>query len=43
MTSREITANDVTWFGEQCGEPENPPVLLIMGAMASGVWWPEDF
>jgi pimeloyl-ACP methyl ester carboxylesterase len=43
MTSREITVNDVTLFSERFGEPADPAILLIMGAMASGVWWPEDF
>ena len=26
---------------EAFGDPENPPLLLIMGAMASMLWWPE--
>ena len=25
------------------GDPADPPVLLIMGAMASMLWWPEAF
>nr|WP_180882773.1 alpha/beta hydrolase [Mesorhizobium loti] len=25
------------------GEPRNPSVLLIMGAMASMLWWPDEF
>ena len=28
---------------ETFGAPENPPLLLIMGAMASMLWWPEAF
>jgi pimeloyl-ACP methyl ester carboxylesterase len=43
MTSRHIVTNGVTLFAEECGDPEDPTILLIMGAMASGVWWPDDF
>jgi pimeloyl-ACP methyl ester carboxylesterase len=25
------------------GSPGDPPILLIMGAMASGIWWPDEF
>lgn len=25
------------------GDPAHPPLLLIMGAMASMLWWPEAF
>ncbi|MGX5826191.1 alpha/beta fold hydrolase [Mesorhizobium sp. 43Arga] len=28
---------------EAFGDPENPALLLIMGAMASMLWWPETF
>ncbi|WP_136618348.1 MULTISPECIES: alpha/beta fold hydrolase [Mesorhizobium] len=28
-------------ISEAFGEPINPPLLLIMGAMASMLWWPE--
>jgi pimeloyl-ACP methyl ester carboxylesterase len=38
----------VQWDGtilaaESFGDPADPAVLLIMGAMASGVWWPGEF
>src|SRR3569833_4114996 len=29
-------------FTESFGDRNAPPVLLIMGAMASGVWWPRS-
>jgi pimeloyl-ACP methyl ester carboxylesterase len=32
-----------TLFTESFGDSNAPPVLLIMGAMASGVWWPSSF
>ncbi|MER9582176.1 alpha/beta hydrolase [Mesorhizobium sp. M0276] len=28
-------------MSESFGDPANPPLLLIMGAMASMLWWPE--
>ncbi|TIU36887.1 MAG: alpha/beta hydrolase, partial [Mesorhizobium sp.] len=28
---------------ESFGSPKDPPILLIMGAMASMLWWPEPF
>ena len=34
---------DVALFSESVGDRNAPAVLLIMGAMASGVWWPEAF
>ncbi|TIN23712.1 MAG: alpha/beta hydrolase [Mesorhizobium sp.] len=30
-------------ISEAFGDPANPPLLLIMGAMASMLWWPEAF
>jgi pimeloyl-ACP methyl ester carboxylesterase len=43
--SNELRAaiNDGTLFTESFGDRDSPPVLLIMGAMASGVWWPDAF
>ena len=38
-----VTAGDARIFSENIGEPDAPAVLLIMGAMASGVWWPREF
>jgi pimeloyl-ACP methyl ester carboxylesterase len=35
--------DDATLFTENIGDRNAPPVLLIMGAMASGVWWPRGF
>jgi pimeloyl-ACP methyl ester carboxylesterase len=42
MKSKEITGN-VRLFSESFGSPEDAPILLIMGATASGVWWAEEF
>ena len=43
MKTRQINANGVDLFTESFGDPSDPAILLIMGAMASAVWWPEEF
>ncbi|MBW4484749.1 MAG: alpha/beta fold hydrolase [Tildeniella torsiva UHER 1998/13D] len=43
MESKWISRNEICLFSESFGTPDDPPILLIMGAMASAVWWPEDF
>jgi pimeloyl-ACP methyl ester carboxylesterase len=43
MQDRHIKANEIDLYTESFGEPSNPTILLIMGAMASAVWWPEEF
>ena len=43
MTTRTIRADGVEIATEAFGNPAHPPVLLIMGAMASMLWWPEEF
>jgi pimeloyl-ACP methyl ester carboxylesterase len=42
-TTRTVRANGVEIVTDAFGDPSAPPVLLIMGAMASMLWWPEDF
>ena len=41
--TKMIANGDVELATEAFGDPADPPVLLIMGAMASMLWWPEDF
>jgi pimeloyl-ACP methyl ester carboxylesterase len=43
MQARRIKADGVDLYTETFGDPSDPVVLFIMGAMASAVWWPEDF
>jgi pimeloyl-ACP methyl ester carboxylesterase len=43
MESKWISHNGIRLFSESFGVPDAPPILLIMGAMASAVWWSEDF
>jgi pimeloyl-ACP methyl ester carboxylesterase len=43
MDTKQITDRNINLFSESFGSPNNPPILLIMGATASGIWWPEAF
>lgn len=43
MESKWITHNGVRLFSESFGNLGDRPILLIMGAMSSAVWWAEDF
>jgi pimeloyl-ACP methyl ester carboxylesterase len=43
MNSKQISNNGVRLFSESFGSSDDPPILLIMGATASGIWWPEEF
>jgi pimeloyl-ACP methyl ester carboxylesterase len=38
-----VAAGDATLFTESVGDRNDPAILLVMGAMASGVWWPGPF
>lgn len=42
-TARTIKRNGVELATEAFGEPSDTPVLLIMGAMASMLWWADGF
>ena len=41
--ANSLVVNGVALCTETCGDTTDPAVLLVMGAMASAVWWPEDF
>ena len=43
MQSAELYINGVTLYTEAFGDPRDPAILLVMGAMASAVWWPDAF
>ncbi|MDX1559896.1 MAG: alpha/beta fold hydrolase [Marinobacter sp.] len=43
METKEVTDNDISLFTEAFGNPANEPIVLVMGAMSSAVWWPDDF
>ncbi|RMC31015.1 alpha/beta hydrolase [Paracoccus alkanivorans] len=43
MNERVIKSDEVEIATQAFGDPSHQPVLLIMGAMASMLWWPEAF
>src|SRR6266542_1054449 len=43
MTERTLEVNGVELCTEPFGEPNDPPVLLVMGLGASMLWWDEGF
>src|SRR5688500_10561518 len=43
MTERKIVANGAEIATEAFGDPAHPPLLMIMGGMASMLWWPDEF
>ena len=44
MTSEKwIERGEARLYTEALGDPADPPILLIMGVMASKLWWPEEF
>lgn len=43
MSMKIVSFGEVRIAAESFGDPTDPPVLLIMGAMASMLWWPDEF
>jgi hypothetical protein len=43
MRERIIEAHDATICTEVLGDPDDPPLLLVMGMGASMVWWEDGF
>ncbi len=43
MNTKTIRADQVEIVTQSFGDPTDPTVLLVMGAMASMLWWPEEF
>lgn len=43
MAERIVTANGVKICTEACGDPSEPPVLLVMGVGGSMLWWEDGF
>ena len=43
MSERTLHLDEVTITTEAFGDPDQPPVILTMGAMASMLWWPDGF
>lgn len=42
MHSQLVESDGVSLYTENFGSPGDPVILLVMGAMASGAWWPEE-
>ncbi|WNG35095.1 alpha/beta hydrolase [Archangium violaceum] len=42
MAERMVKSNGMELWTESFGEPGNPPILLVMGASAQGILWPEE-
>lgn len=43
VRQQTIETDGLELAAESFGDPTHPPVLLIMGQMASMLWWPEEF
>jgi len=43
VNERIIKIDDVEIATQAFGDPTHEPILLIMGAMASMLWWPDEF
>jgi pimeloyl-ACP methyl ester carboxylesterase len=43
MSERIIRAGEIDLATQSFGDPARPTVLLIMGGMASMLWWPQEF
>ncbi len=43
MTERIVNANGIEIWTEDFGDPGDPALLLVMGATAQGIAWPDEF
>ena len=43
MRERAIRADGLELATQSFGDPAHPATLLIMGGMASMLWWPQEF
>jgi pimeloyl-ACP methyl ester carboxylesterase len=42
MAERMVKSNGIDLWTESFGKPEDPPLLLVMGASAQGLGWPDE-
>ena len=42
MAERRVKSNGLELWTESFGRPGDPPILLVMGASAQGIGWPEE-
>lgn len=43
MNTRTVSMDGIDIATETFGDPAHPPVVLVMGGMASMLWWPDEF
>lgn len=43
MKEKIVFDNAISLYTESFGDPTHEPIILIMGAMSSAVWWPSEF
>ncbi|MFX0993132.1 alpha/beta fold hydrolase, partial [Escherichia coli] len=43
MKEKVVVDKAISLHTESFGDPAHEPIILIMGAMASAVWWPDEF
>lgn len=43
MDQKTVKIADIEIYTESFGNPDNPSILLLMGATASMLWWDEEF
>ncbi|EPG8346829.1 alpha/beta fold hydrolase, partial [Klebsiella oxytoca] len=43
MEAKVVNDNDISLYTESFGNSAHEPIILVMGAMSSAVWWPDDF
>lgn len=43
METKIVESQGIRIYSESFGRAEDPTILLIMGATASGAWWPDEF
>ncbi|WP_224240235.1 alpha/beta fold hydrolase [Hyalangium gracile] len=43
MAERRVQSNGIDLWTESFGDPGAPPILLVMGASAQALGWPEEF
>ncbi|RCW80317.1 alpha/beta fold hydrolase [Phyllobacterium bourgognense] len=43
MQTKLVKTDEIELATEAFGNPDDPAILLIMGAMASMLWWPKEF
>ena len=42
-TEKVVVDKALSLYTESFGDPAHEPIILIMGAMSSAVWWPDEF